>query len=541
MQSQNDSFTALILHPDFVNNSLASKISDRQEVIGLGWDDPLRNEQALYWDYPSTTLRLGLAPNVESVACGIDGGQIGGSVWVSGQRETPQAAVWEVVPATTISLHPSNFQLSQVLGVSQGQFAGSGGGLSTSLLEHALLWTAPSASSLVDLNPTQLGVQISRAWDLDGTSGQQVGAGNHFVDLSHPGGNRFNVGVDTHALLWQGSAASAIDLHTPGFDETEALAVRDQAQVGYGIPSGSSRTHALLWHGTPESAIDLHPSGYDESRAVGTHGGTQVGFASSPSTGGEAHAIAWHGDPLDFIDLHPFLPADTQYSASYAADVDQFGNVVGSAVTSDGHTQAVVWRRIPTLAALEFREGTTVNGPRTIHMKVVLDGPAVGDTFVQLTTSLSWLIALPLNNSWFVPAGYQSAIIRLRVSPVTADRTDLITATVGGVDIGVTLAVVPVELSALSVTPSSVPGGAIATGTVFLDGLAPPSGALVLLSSSSPAASCPASVLVPPFADLASFPIRTASVGQFSFVAVITARYRGIQKSMDLQVSPPLP
>jgi len=95
----------------------------------------------------------------------------------------------------------------------------------------------------------------------------------------------------------------------------------------------------------------------------------------------------------------------------------------------------------------------------------------------------------------------------------------------------------PAALSALSVSPSSVTGGASATGTVTLTAGAPTGGAVVSLSSSNAAAAVPLSVTLPAGATSATFTATTAGVGA-STPATISAVYSGITRTATLTVNP---
>ena len=93
------------------------------------------------------------------------------------------------------------------------------------------------------LNPA--GFPISEAIATNGS--QQVGYGEH---SSIDGGD--------HALLWNGSAASAVDLNPPGFGYTYAFATDGTHQVGEGRSGGTE--DALLWTGIATSVVDLSRS-----------------------------------------------------------------------------------------------------------------------------------------------------------------------------------------------------------------------------------------------------------------------------------------
>lgn len=90
----------------------------------------------------------------------------------------------------------------------------------------------------------------------------------------------------------------------------------------------------------------------------------------------------------------------------------------------------------------------------------------------------------------------------------------------------------------VTVQPATVDGGASATGTVTLSGPAPAGGAVVLLTSSNPAAAAvPASVTVPAGATMASFSVTTRPV-QSAVPVVISASYAGATQPSIVTVVP---
>jgi len=88
----------------------------------------------------------------------------------------------------------------------------------------------------------------------------------------------------------------------------------------------------------------------------------------------------------------------------------------------------------------------------------------------------------------------------------------------------------------LYIDPSGVVGGSPATGTLTLSWAAPPTGAVVSLSSSSSLASVPPNVTVPAGLKTASFPIATKPTKK-ARVATITAAYNGSQASGTLTIT----
>jgi len=115
-------------------------------------------------------------------------------------------------------------------------------------------------------------------------------------------------------------------------------------------------------------------------------------------------------------------------------------------------------------------------------------------------------------------------------------------ATYGGTTPNATLTVAPpLFLSSLSVAPGSVAGGSNATATIALNGVAPAGGALVALTSDSPAAVVPSNVLVPEGQTGVTFGVKTNAVTTPT-TATLAATYGGATPTTGtakLVVNPP--
>ena len=211
---------------------------------------------------------------------------------------TNQAALWSGDATTLVSLHPATATTSQANAAANGQQVGS-------VDSDAVLWNG-TADSAVVLTP--LGFVTAQAFGIG--DGQQVGCGNSLVRAGkgtlQPGPN--------HALLWQGTAASAVDLNTSsGFDSSCAFGVSAGKQIGTGVKGPNSL--AILWSGTGKSVISLHPDkGFLQSGGTAISGAQQVGFgltAAFVEPGVERlpisrfHALLWTGNKATVADLHP--------------------------------------------------------------------------------------------------------------------------------------------------------------------------------------------------------------------------------------------
>ncbi len=188
---------------------------------------------------------------------------------------------------------------------------------------HALLWNGTAASA-VDLNPA--GYTSSFAYGASGTT--QVGYGYG------------TTGNNNHALLWNGTAASAVDLNPAGYTYSLAYGASGTKQVGYGDSTATGNNdHALLWSGTAASFVDLNPAGYTSSAALGASGTTQVGYGFGTATGNNTHALLWNGTAASAVDLNP--AGYTCSLAQAASGTMQVGYGGGTATGNNRH--ALLW------------------------------------------------------------------------------------------------------------------------------------------------------------------------------------------------------
>src|SRR5262245_31693805 len=126
------------------------------------------------------------------------------------------------------------------------------------------------------------------------------------ISLNEQIGDGF-VGIHSHAILWNSTPASAIDLNPVGFTDSYGLAVSGGIQVGAGRPGTSTPSHALMWSGSAASVVDLSPPDAFESRATGISGTRQFGLAFYRTDTGSlfSHALMWSGSAASLVDINP--------------------------------------------------------------------------------------------------------------------------------------------------------------------------------------------------------------------------------------------
>jgi hypothetical protein len=162
-----------------------------------------------------------------------------------------------------------------------------------------------------------------------------------------------------------------------------------------------------------------------------------------------------------------------------------------------------------TLGAVSLLPSTVLGGA-TSTVTVQLDGAVPSGTATATITSSSGKAIVPATAT--ISAGKSSVTFPVKTSTVTTATSSVIKVTYGGKSKTVTLTIDPVEPKSISLSPSSVKGGATSTATVTINGLAGAAGAKINLSSSLSAASVPASVTVAADAMTATFKITTKSV-----------------------------
>lgn len=256
-----------------------------------------------------------------------------GSAMRSGKGGFTHAALWRGSAKSAVDLNPEGANRSEILGCGGTQqvgFAVPSLGSVPSGPEQAALWFG-SAQSAISLHPKE-GYMTSKAEATDGK--RQVGTA--YLDLGRNG-------IEPHAMLWSGTAASAVDLTPTGWRAVYATGIDGNTQVGHGGPPGSPMEHAVLWHGTAKSVVDLNPAGCDGSIARALHGNVQVG----QSWGVNPHALLWRGTAESAFDLSKLLPKG--FNRSNAVAIDELGNIVGTAFDENrGRQVIIIWK--PTTA-----------------------------------------------------------------------------------------------------------------------------------------------------------------------------------------------
>lgn len=205
--------------------------------------------------------------------------------------------------------------------------------------------------------------------------------------------------------------------------------------------------------------------------------------------------------------------------------------------SAGGITKTAAVTVVPLLKSVTLKPSSVTGGAAAVGT-VTLNGAAPNDGSGGISVTLSddsANAATPA--SVLVPTGATTAAFNIPTSPVAANATAHISAVYAGVTKTATLTVKSPSLSSLTLSPTSLTGGATSTATVKLTGAAPTGGVVVNLASSDAAATVPGSISVPAGALSAAFTVSTSHVAVVT-KPVISATLGTVTKNATLTVKP---
>ena len=187
---------------------------------------------------------------------------------------------------------------------------------------------------------------------------------------------------------------------------------------------------------------------------------------------------------------------------------------------------------VATLSSLT-RNPTSIVGGNNSTGTVTLNGAApAGGALVTLQSSNASAAQVPATVT--IAAGSTSANFTISTSGVASSTSVTISATYGATRT-TTLTVSVASLTSLTLNPTTVTGGTPSTGTLMLNGSAPPSGAVVALSSTNTsAAQVPSTATIAAGAKSVTFTVTTGAVHGAS--STIRGTYRSTTRSATLTV-----
>ncbi|MFY7953029.1 MAG: hypothetical protein ACOVT5_11020, partial [Armatimonadaceae bacterium] len=254
------------------------------------------------------------------------------------------------------------------------------------------------------------------------------------------------------------------------------------------------------------------------------------------------------GVVLDLVSSQPgVIAAPATVTIAAGATSGSFNTVLG-AVNDDTAVQVrasfagttvsggIVVRR-PAPKSLTVAPATVFGG-ETATATVSLMGKApTGGVVVALESMDQTVLTVPAQVT--IAAGATSANFTVTSAVVDSNQSVLLTATVGPAAATASVTVRRNGPVSLSIAPNSIIGGASANGKLTLQRPAPSGGLSVALTSTSPEAQVPSTVLVPAGSRVASFAITTSAVTA-DLVAGIRAERAGLVVSATVAIAAPV-
>jgi len=192
----------------------------------------------------------------------------------------------------------------------------------------------------------------------------------------------------------------------------------------------------------------------------------------------------------------------------------------------------------PTPVSVKLAKDPLYSGETTpVAVQLTAAVPAGGAT-ISLSSSnpgafpVPATVTMPGNTAWMQ--------FQVQAGQVTAPTPVTLTATLNSGSATAQFTLQPTSLKSLTISPSTISGGAQPQGIVMLNGQAPAGGALVTLTSNSPSVSPPGSVLVEAGGFSASFAIPTSTVTA-NTTATVTASYAGAAAQAQVTLTPQQP
>lgn len=321
-------------------------------------------------------------------------------------------------------------------------------------------------------------------------------------------------------------------LGTLGGENSAGFGINNGGQVTGRSETLNGAVHAFLF--SAGRMRDLHrTSGAANSCGLGINSWGQVVGELEPGT--ETRRAFIFSDGM-MQDLNTMVSPG--WNLLSAGGINDQGQIVGTGLFNGQETAFQLTPIIPRLKDLGLSPARPFGG-QSVTLTLTLSSPAPPrGVSVSLTSSDPQAARVP--PTIFVPAGSSTASVTLLTTPVSVLTNVAVSATLGSSRMAATLTLQIPMVKMLSLSPATVKGGQQnSTGTVFLTSRAcAPTGTLVVLSNQSPeGAIVPASIIVPPGATQAVFPV-TSKVVTTSRMTTIFAATGGVSKSATLTVTP---
>ena len=192
----------------------------------------------------------------------------------------------------------------------------------------------------------------------------------------------------------------------------------------------------------------------------------------------------------------------------------------------------------PTPVSVTLAKDPLYSGEMTwVAVQLTAAAPSGGAT-ININSSNPGVLPVPATVT--MPGNTAWMQFQVQAGQVTAPTPVTLTASLNSGSAAAQFTLQPPSLKSLTISPSTISGGAQPQGIVMLNGQAPAGGAVVTLTSNSPFVSPPSSVLVEAGSFSASFPIPTSAVTA-NTTATVTASYGGGSTQAQVTLTPQQP
>lgn len=266
---------------------------------------------------------------------------------------------------------------------------------------------------------------------------------------------------------------------------------------------------------------------------IGATGTVHLQIAA-PSTGRYVHLAS--DNKAASVPTYALVPAGLPVGSFPITTypVDATSTVHITAVLGTSTAVGVLTVSAPILSSFTLQQSKIVGGTGTTGV-LTLTGKA-GPSGVTITLAKDNGLAI-VPASATIAANQNSKSFAISSTGVAQNTIVNLTATYGTVQKSAALTLTPSSIQSITVKPTSLVGGASATGTVVLNGQEGSPVGVVYLQSDLAAANVPGYVLVPQLQSSAAFTFNTLGVDS-AVTATIKATLNGLSKTASLTIIP---
>ncbi len=419
---------------------------------------------------------------------------------------------------------------STVLALNNPQLAIFAGGSPSGLPNAKITWAQVAAGSsalgvTLGLNPSSVAGGVSSQGTV--TLSSAAPAGGAVVTLGSSNAAVAAVPASVTVAAGQTTATFSVT--------TTAVTTATPATITASY-SGSSGNATLTVNPAAISSLSLNPT----TVTGGTGSTGTVTLTGVAPNGGFVVTLGSNNTAVAAVPASVTVAAG-QTTATFSVTTTAVTTVTTVTITATSGTSSgnatltVNPAAIPVTISSVSLSPTSVTGGTSSLGTVTLT--AVAPTGGAVVTLGSSSTAAGVPASVTVAAGQTTATFSVTTTAVATVTSATITGSYNSSSGNAILTVNPPVISSLSLSPTTVTGGASSLGTVKLSAVAPTGGAVVTLGSSSTAATVPASVTVAAGQTTATFSVTTTTVAVVT-TSTITGSFNSSSGNAALTINP---